>query len=282
MSNPLPLTAEDLRLMLAAKVHIGSKNLTRKMSKYVWRRRNDGVYLINLGMTWEKLMLAARIIVAIENPEDVIAISSRTYGKRAVFKFAQHTGCQYIGKRYTPGTFSNSATRNFCEPRLLLVTDPLSDHQPVHEASFVNIPTVALCDTDAPLRFVDVAIPCNNKGIESIALVYWLLAREVLRMRASISRTEEWGVMFDLFLYRDPEKELKKESEEAAEAEPTTFDDQSTFTEAQGKMTDWAAATDNGGETWDPAGGSAESQPEWAPQQSAPQDWNQPTDTDGF
>eukprot|EP00518_Triparma_eleuthera_P003713 CAMPEP_0182463540 /NCGR_PEP_ID=MMETSP1319-20130603/7664_1 /TAXON_ID=172717 /ORGANISM="Bolidomonas pacifica, Strain RCC208" /LENGTH=304 /DNA_ID=CAMNT_0024663101 /DNA_START=9 /DNA_END=923 /DNA_ORIENTATION=+ len=218
MAANLNNQAEDMQRMLIAKVHVGTSNVNHKMRDNVFRRRADGVHLLNLGATYEKIMLAARVIAAVENPEDVVAISARPYGQRAVLKFAHYTGAQSIAGRFTPGTFTNQLTKQFREPRLLIITDPRTDAQPVREASYVNVPVIALCDSDSPLEHVDVAIPCNNKGKLSIGLVYWLLAREVLHLRGEQPRSTPWETPVDLFFYREPEELEKAEADQAAAA----------------------------------------------------------------
>ncbi|KAL3835678.1 hypothetical protein ACJIZ3_010414 [Penstemon smallii] len=204
----------DIQMMLAAEVHLGTKNCDFQMERYVFKRRNDGIYIINLGKTWEKLQMAARVIVAIENPQDIIVQSARPYGQRAVLKFAQYTGTHAIAGRHTPGTFTNQMQTSFSEPRLLILTDPRTDHQPIKEAALSSIPTIAFCDTDSPMRYVDIGIPANNKGKHSIGCLFWLLGRMVLQMRGVIPPGHKWDIMVDLFFYREPEETKEQEEEE--------------------------------------------------------------------
>jgi small subunit ribosomal protein SAe len=144
MSTKLPAalnaTEDDIQLLLAAQSHLGTKNCDKSMEQYVWKRRADGIHVLNVGKTWEKLVLAARVLASIENPADVCVISSRPYGHRAVTKYAGFTGAQAIAGRFTPGSFTNYITRSFKEPRIIIVTDPRVDHQAIREAAYVNIP----------------------------------------------------------------------------------------------------------------------------------------------
>lgn len=284
----LSLREDDVTKFLACQTHLGAANLDFQMEQYIYKRKSDGYYIINLKKTWEKLLLAARAIAAIENPADVCVISARPYGQRAVLKFASYTGATPIAGRFTPGTFTNQIQSAFREPRLLVVNDPRQDHQPVTEAAYVNIPVIALANTDSPLRYIDIAIPCNNKSPHSVGLMWWLLTREVLRLRGSISREVPWDVMPDLYFYRDPNEEPAKEEEPAPEMPKVPKEEYqgdwatAEVPTAQQDVSDWAAESLNVAPT--PAGvqagytskdWSATDTGDWAASSAAPgaSDW---------
>ena len=176
------------------------------MKSFVQGRNQAGNYIFKVDEVYRRIKFAARIIASIPTLSEVIVVCAKEHGQRAVYKFGQYTGTTAsASSRWIPGTLTNQLTKKFQEPKLLIVADPKSDKQAVVEASYVNIPTIALCNTDAPLDFIDVVIPCGNREAKSISMIFWMLTREVLILQGKQNKNKEWDVMVDLFIARDIE-----------------------------------------------------------------------------
>merc|ERR1711976_175028 len=159
------------------------------MERFINHITPQGVPIFKVQETLNKIKLAARLTAAQPNCEDVIVVSSRDLGQRAVIKFATYTGCSATSNaRWTPGVLTNHMTKQFKEPRLMVVVDTYADRKAIVEASYMNIPVIALTNSDSNLQYVDVAIPCNNKTTNSISMIFWLLAREVNILRGDLRK----------------------------------------------------------------------------------------------
>jgi len=155
------------------------------MEAYIYRVRPDGLFILNIGKTDEKIRTASRFIARFE-AERTLIISSRLYGKTPVEKFCEITRTVPMVGRFMPGLISNPLQPYHADPQVIMVTDPRADWQSIKEASTAGVPVIALCDTDNVFSGVDLAIPVNNKGRRALAMLYWLLARQVLRDRGEL------------------------------------------------------------------------------------------------
>lgn len=175
---------------LSAGVHIGTHICTKFMEPFVYRVRSDGLFILDVRKIDDRLRIAGKFLARYE-PTKIAVVSVRQYGKKPVVKMCQYIGCKTFTGRFLPGTFTNPSLKWYYEPDIVLLTDPRADAQALKEAAEIGIPIVSFADTDNKTDFIDLIIPGNNKGRKSLALLYWILTRQVLRERGVIPANGE-------------------------------------------------------------------------------------------
>lgn len=183
---------------LSCGVHIGTQQKTADMNEFIYRVRNDGLFVLDVKKTDERLRAAAKMI-ARYNPDKVLFVSARQYGQKPIRMLAKHAGTIAIAGRFMPGTLTNPNTSQFMEPELIVLTDPAGDAQAMREAMNTGIPIIALADSNNETRNVDLVIPTNNKGRRSLALVYWVLTREILKVQGKLASDSDFTLTVDDF-----------------------------------------------------------------------------------
>jgi small subunit ribosomal protein S2 len=176
---------------MTSGAHIGTRQKTADIKDFIYKVRNDGLYIIDVKKTDERIKTASKFLVKYD-PSNVLIVSVRQYGQKPIKKLSEHTGIQVLDGRFRPGTLTNPNAKGFLEPELLIVTDPLADAQALHEAENIGIPVVGLCDTNNETKYLDLVIPTNNKGRRALALVYWLLTRAILKEQGKIKSYDDF------------------------------------------------------------------------------------------
>ena len=184
--------------LLSAGIHIGTRMKTRDMEPFIYRVRPDGLFVLDVKKTDERVRIAAKFLARFEHAK-VAVTATRLYAHEPVKKFCELTGATPIIGRFIPGLLSNPLYANRIDPEVIVVSDPRADAQAVREASKVGIPIVALCSTDNEFAGVDLIIPTNNKGRRALAVIFWLLARQVLRERGELSIDKDPPVAIEDF-----------------------------------------------------------------------------------
>jgi small subunit ribosomal protein S2 len=184
--------------LLSAGIHIGTRMKTGDMEQFIYRVRPDGLFVLDVKKTDDRIRAAAKFLARFE-PTKVAAPAARLYAQEPVKRFCETTKATQVIGRFIPGLLSNPLYPNRIEPEVLLVSDPRVDAQAVKEAAAVGIPVVALCSTDNEFTGVDLVIPTNNKGRRALAVIYWLLARQILRERGELSPDKDPSITIDDF-----------------------------------------------------------------------------------
>lgn len=195
-TEPTMMVSEET--YMTSGVHIGTRQKTADIKEFIYKVRNDGLYIIDVKKTDERIKAAAKFLAKYD-PSQILAVSVRQYGQKPVRKLGETTGIQILDGRFQPGTLTNPNAKTFLEPEIILLTDPLADIQALHEAKNIGIPVLALCDTNNETKYIDYVIPTNNKGRRALALIYWLLARAILREQGKIKSDEEFTATVEDF-----------------------------------------------------------------------------------
>jgi small subunit ribosomal protein S2 len=193
--NALLVPTEDY---LKSGIHIGTKFKTKYMEKFIYKTRPDGLTVLNIQQIDERIRLAADMLSKYA-PEEIVIISRRENGWKAVKQFGKMTGAKVFAGRYTPGLMTNSSLKNFLEAKIVMVIDAWPDKNAVIDAYKVGIPVIALCDTNNNANYIDLVVPCNNKGKKSLGILFLILTQRYLLNRHMIKKPEDFKATMNDF-----------------------------------------------------------------------------------
>jgi small subunit ribosomal protein S2 len=163
-------------------IHIGTKIRSADMKKFTAYVNKEGLNILDIKKIDERIRIAAKFLSKFD-PGSIVFVASREYAKKPVKAASAAISSRNITERFIPGSFTNPTVAGYVEPDVVVINDPATDNQAQKEAVINGIPVVAICHTNNSTSFVDLVIPGNNKGRESLALIYYLLTKEILTLK---------------------------------------------------------------------------------------------------
>lgn len=190
------LIPEDV--YLTSGVHIGTQQKSADMKEFIFKVRNDGLYVLDVKKTDERIRIASKFLSKFD-PQRILIVSARQYGQKPAKVFAKSIGAMVVAGRFIPGSLTNPILPKFTEPEVLFVTDPAADEQALREALNIGVPIVGICDANNETKYVDLVIPSNNKGRRALATIYWLLTREIMKAKGQVASDEAFQMTVEEF-----------------------------------------------------------------------------------
>ncbi len=197
----IPTSAQFLvqqDMYLKSGIHIGTKFRTKYMEQFIYKTRPDGLSVLNLQKIDERIRLLINFLSQYA-PEDILVVSRRENGWKAVKMLNKSTGIRVIAGRYLPGILTNPKLEKYTEVKIVMVTDAWPDRNVISDAIKIGVPVIALCDTNNQANNIDLVVPCNNKGKKSLGLLFWIIAKEYLKKRGVISKDTDFKLAAEDF-----------------------------------------------------------------------------------
>ena len=194
--------------ILATGIRVGTQVKTKFMKSFITTASPEGLYMLDLDITLEKIKTAAKFINRL-GTDKLIVCTGRRYAETPIEKFCEMLGAKKLLGRFMPGTLTNPSLPYYIEPKLVLISDPQVDEQAITEATNAGIPVIGIANTDNITSKLDVIIPANNRGRKALATVYWLLVRQILIERGELKENEPMKYEIDDFETKITEEEIE-------------------------------------------------------------------------
>ena len=194
--------------VISTGIRVGTQVKTKFMKQFIEKASPEGLYMLNIDMTLEKIKTCAKFINRV-GAENIIVCSGRQYAGIPIEKFCEMTGAKQLLGRFMPGTLTNPSLPYYVEPKLILISDPEVDVQALIEATNAGIPIIGIANTDNVTSKLDVIIPANNRGRKSLATIYWLLVRQILIEKGELKENESMKYEIDDFEAKMIEEEIE-------------------------------------------------------------------------
>jgi small subunit ribosomal protein S2 len=194
--------------VLSTGIRVGTQVKTKFMEPFITKASPEGLYMLDLDITLEKIKTAAKFINRV-GTDKLIVCSGRQYANTPIEKFCEMLDTKKLLGRFLPGTLTNPSLPYYIEPKLVLISDPQVDEQAVIEATNAGIPIIGIANTDNITSKLDVVIPANNRGRKALATVYWLLVRQILIERGELKEDGSMKYEIDDFETKITEEEIE-------------------------------------------------------------------------
>jgi small subunit ribosomal protein S2 len=196
------------KMVLSTGIRVGTQVKTKFMIPFITKASPEGLYMLDLDITLEKIKTAAKFINRM-GTDKLIVCSGRQYANTPIEKFCEMLDTKKLLGRFLPGTLTNPSLPYYIEPKLVLISDPQVDEQAIIEATNAGIPIIGIANTDNITSKLDVVIPANNRGRKALATVYWLLVRQILIERGELKENDPMKYEIDDFETKITEEEIE-------------------------------------------------------------------------